>query len=81
MQNNRKSSLHPPLTFLPRFLQRVKDLILAEPIQWKGRYGKANEHTAWIPRDHWLTPTEQAVVRADALTLPKHSAKPFRKTL
>jgi hypothetical protein len=21
---------------------------------WKSRYGKANEHNSWIPRDHWL---------------------------
>jgi putative transposase len=21
---------------------------------WKHRYGKANEHNAWSPRDHWL---------------------------
>jgi transposase InsO family protein len=30
---------------------------------WKARYGKANEHNAWIPRDHWLEEAEkQAVV-------------------
>jgi putative transposase len=30
---------------------------------WKGRYGKANEHNAQIPRDHWLTDDEkQAIV-------------------
>ncbi len=30
---------------------------------WKGRYGKANEHNGWIPRDHWLEPEEkQAIV-------------------
>src|SRR4030067_645879 len=21
---------------------------------WRKRYGKVNEHNAWIPRDHWL---------------------------
>jgi len=21
---------------------------------WRGRYGKVNEHNAWVPRDHWL---------------------------
>ncbi len=21
---------------------------------WRARYGKANEHNAWIPRDHWI---------------------------
>ncbi len=30
---------------------------------WKKRYGKVNEHNAWIPRDHWLTEVEkQAIV-------------------
>jgi putative transposase len=30
---------------------------------WKNRYGKANEHNAWIPRDHWLEAEEkQAIV-------------------
>jgi len=30
---------------------------------WKNRYGKVNEHNAWIPRDHWLTEAEkQAIV-------------------
>jgi putative transposase len=29
----------------------------------KSRYGKANEHNAWIPRDHWLEEAEkQAIV-------------------
>ena len=30
---------------------------------WKHRYGKANEHNARVPRDHWLEPWEkQAIV-------------------
>jgi putative transposase len=30
---------------------------------WKKRYGKVNEHNAWIPRDHWLTElAKQAIV-------------------
>jgi transposase InsO family protein len=30
---------------------------------WRKRYGKANEHNAWVPRDHWLTEAEkQAIV-------------------
>jgi transposase InsO family protein len=30
---------------------------------WKSRYGKANEHNAWVPRDHWLEEGEkQAIV-------------------
>lgn len=26
---------------------------------WSARYGKANEHNAWIPRDHWLMDWER----------------------
>ena len=29
---------------------------------WKNRYGKANEHNAWIPRDHWLEPEEKRAI-------------------
>ena len=29
---------------------------------WQQRYGKANEHTTWIPRDHWLEPWEQQAI-------------------
>jgi transposase InsO family protein len=30
---------------------------------WKHRYGKANEHNAWIPRDHWLEDEEKRAIR------------------
>ena len=26
---------------------------------WKARFGKVNEHNAWVPRDHWLTDEEK----------------------
>jgi putative transposase len=29
---------------------------------WKSRYGKVNEHNAWIPRDHWLVETEKQAI-------------------
>jgi transposase InsO family protein len=29
---------------------------------WKHRYGKANEHNAWIPRDHWLVDREKQAI-------------------
>jgi putative transposase len=29
---------------------------------WKHRYGKANEHNAWIPRDHWLEAFEKQAI-------------------
>jgi len=31
---------------------------------WRGRYGKVNEHNAWIPRDWWLADWEkEAIIR------------------
>jgi len=29
---------------------------------WKQRYGKVNEHNAWIPRDHWLDEAEKQAI-------------------
>jgi putative transposase len=29
---------------------------------WKSRYGKANEHNAWVPRDHWLDEAEKRAI-------------------
>ncbi len=31
---------------------------------WRQRYGRVNEHNAWIPRDHWLTPLEREKIIA-----------------
>jgi putative transposase len=33
---------------------------------WKQRFGKVNEHNAWVPRDHWLTLDEKERIRAFA---------------
>jgi putative transposase len=33
---------------------------------WKDRFGKVNEHNAWVPRDHWLTDDEKERLRAFA---------------
>ena len=30
--------------------------------EWKGRYGKANEHNGKIPRDHWIEPWERQAI-------------------
>ena len=29
---------------------------------WRKRYGKANEHNALVPRDHWLEPWEKVAI-------------------
>lgn len=31
---------------------------------WRQRYGKANEHNALVPRDHWLTDEEKRAIIA-----------------
>jgi putative transposase len=31
---------------------------------WRKRYGKAHEHNALVPRDHWLTDDEKARIIA-----------------
>ncbi len=33
---------------------------------WKRRFGKVNEHNAWVPRDHWLTEDEKQRIAAFA---------------
>jgi transposase InsO family protein len=37
---------------------------------WKARYGKVNEHNAWIPRDHWLDDWEKAAILDFELKFP-----------
>jgi transposase InsO family protein len=37
---------------------------------WKLRFGKVNEHNAWVPRDHWLTDDEKERVRLFARQHP-----------
>ena len=43
---------------------------------WRNRYGKVNEHNAWIPRDFWLTEVErQAMIHYDQ----DHSLEGYRR--
>jgi putative transposase len=37
---------------------------------WRSRYGKVNEHNAWIPRDHWLEDWEKQDILAYAREHP-----------
>jgi transposase InsO family protein len=37
---------------------------------WKQRFGKVNEHNAWVPRDHWLTGDEKERIRVFARQHP-----------
>ncbi|MEO6877165.1 MAG: IS3 family transposase [Gemmatimonadaceae bacterium] len=37
---------------------------------WRRRYGRVNEHNAWVPRDHWLTPEEREAILAYHRTHP-----------
>jgi transposase InsO family protein len=38
--------------------------------RWRDRYGKANEHNALVPRDHWITPQERQAIIAFAGQYP-----------
>ncbi len=43
---------------------------------WKDRFGKINEHNAWIPGDHWLDDTEtQAILDSEA----QHPLEGYRR--
>jgi transposase InsO family protein len=37
---------------------------------WKARFGRVNEHNAWVPRDHWLTSEEKERICAFARQHP-----------
>jgi putative transposase len=37
---------------------------------WRARFGKVNEHNAWVPRDHWLTSAEKEGIRSFARQHP-----------
>jgi putative transposase len=37
---------------------------------WKQRFGKVNEHNAWVPRDHWLTDLEKEAICTFARSHP-----------
>ena len=37
---------------------------------WKARFGKVNEHNAWVPRDHWLTEAEKENIKTFARQHP-----------
>jgi len=43
---------------------------------WVVRFGKVNEHNAWVPRDHWLTQDEIARIGNFART---HPAEGYRR--
>lgn len=43
---------------------------------WKRRYGRVNEHNAWVPRDHWLEPWEREAIVA---YYQKHALEGYRR--
>jgi putative transposase len=44
---------------------------------WRQRYGKVNEHNAWVPRDHWLTEEEKRKIIAFAYDHPLEGYRPL----
>ncbi len=43
------------------FIRRI-GIARSKYYDWKHRYGKVNEHNAWIPRDFWLTCFERQAI-------------------
>jgi len=43
------------------FIRRI-GIASSKYYDWKNRYGKVNEHNAWIPRDFWLTDSERQAI-------------------
>lgn len=43
------------------FIRRI-GIVRSKYYDWKRRYGKVNEHNAWIPRDFWLTGFERQAI-------------------
>lgn len=41
---------------------KTAGLALSKFYHWKSRYGKANEHNAQVPRDHWLEAWEKEAI-------------------
>lgn len=46
------------------------DISQGKYFEWVRRYGRANEHNALVPRDHWLTPEEKAEIVSYARAHP-----------
>jgi transposase InsO family protein len=44
-----------------RFIEWLK-ISASKFYDWRTRYGKVNEHNAWIPRDHWLEDWEKKAI-------------------
>lgn len=53
----------------PWFLERVA-LSMRKFRRWRDRYGKANEHNALVPRDHWIEPAERQAIIDFAMQYP-----------
>lgn len=43
------------------FIRRI-GIARSKYYNWRKRYGKVNEHNAWIPRDFWLTDSERQAI-------------------
>lgn len=50
---------------------------LSKFYNWRDRYGKANEHNACVPRDHWLTDEEKEAILAYQREHPLEGYRPL----
>ena len=44
-----------------RFIERL-DITASKFYDWRDRYGKADEHNGWVPRDFWLEEWEKQAI-------------------
>ena len=49
---------------------RWLDITASKFYDWRERYGKANEHNGWVPRDFWLEDWEKQAIIAFHLKNP-----------
>lgn len=47
------------------------ELSVGKFYEWRQRYGKANLHNAWVPRDFWLTAQEKSAILDYQLLYPQ----------
>ena len=45
--------------------------------EWRRRYGKVNEHNAWVPRDHWLEESEKRAIVEYTMKHPGEGYRPL----
>ncbi len=59
---SRKFSSEEKVRIIRRHLVDSLGISRSKYYRWRDRYGMANEHNSWIPRDFWLLENEKAAI-------------------